>query len=48
MRKVAKNEKHRNGFNTYFLGNFPILFWTSKDESEFVDYSGKQILNFQL
>jgi uncharacterized protein len=33
------------------LGNyiFPILIWTSKkDKSEFVDYNGKQVLNFQL
>ncbi len=28
---------------------FPILIWTSKkDSSEFVDYNGKQVLNFQL
>lgn len=28
---------------------FPILIWTSKKEaSEFVDYNGKQVLNFQL
>ena len=28
---------------------FPILIWTSKkDTSEFVDYNGKQVLNFQL
>ncbi len=33
------------------LGNyiFPILIWSSKkDKSEFVDYNGKQVLNFQL
>lgn len=28
---------------------FPILIWSSKkDKSEFVDYHGKQVLNFQL
>jgi uncharacterized Tic20 family protein len=28
---------------------FPIIIWSSKkNESEFVDYSGKQVLNFQL
>lgn len=28
---------------------FPILIWTSyKDKSEFVNYNGKQTLNFQL
>jgi uncharacterized Tic20 family protein len=28
---------------------FPILIWSSKkDESEFIDYHGKQALNFQL
>ena len=28
---------------------FPIVIWSSKkDESEFVDYNGKQVLNFQL
>lgn len=33
------------------LGNyfFPILIWSiRKDKSEFVDYTGKQVLNFQL
>ncbi|MEW5676187.1 DUF4870 domain-containing protein [Flavobacterium enshiense] len=33
------------------LGNyfFPILIWSiKKDKSEFVDYTGKQVLNFQL
>jgi uncharacterized Tic20 family protein len=33
------------------LGNyiFPILIWSSnKDKSEFIDYNGKQVLNFQL
>jgi uncharacterized Tic20 family protein len=28
---------------------FPILIWSAKkDDSEFVDYNGKQVLNFQL
>ncbi len=28
---------------------FPILIWsTKKDKSEFIDYNGKQALNFQL
>ena len=28
---------------------FPIIIWSSKkDESEFVDFNGKQVLNFQL
>lgn len=28
---------------------FPIVIWSSKkDESEFIDYNGKQVLNFQL
>ncbi len=28
---------------------FPILIWSSKkDSSEFIDYHGKQVLNFQL
>lgn len=28
---------------------FPIVIWSSKkDESEFVDFNGKQVLNFQL
>jgi uncharacterized Tic20 family protein len=36
---------HLSALTQYFIfGNFifPILFWTSKKESEFVDYSGKQ------
>jgi uncharacterized Tic20 family protein len=32
----------------YSFWNFIFPIRTSKDESEFVDYSGKQILNFQL
>jgi uncharacterized protein len=33
------------------FGNFifPIIIWSSKkNESEFVDYNGKQVINFQL
>lgn len=44
---------HLSTFSQYIIpfGNyiFPIIIWTSKkDESEFVDYNGKQALNFQL
>jgi len=44
---------HLSSLTQYFIpfGNyiFPILIWTSKkDESEFVDFHGKQVLNFQL
>ncbi|MFV8342249.1 DUF4870 domain-containing protein [Flavobacterium sp. XS2P39] len=44
---------HLSSLTQYFIpfGNyiFPILFWSSKkDTSEFVDYHGKQVLNFQL
>lgn len=44
---------HLSTLTQYFIpfGNyiFPILIWTSKkDKSEFVDYHGKQVLNFQL
>ena len=44
---------HLSALTQYFIpfGNyiFPILIWSSKkDESEFVDYNGKQVLNFQL
>ena len=44
---------HLSALTQYFIpfGNFifPIIFWTSKkDKSEFVDYHGKQVLNFQL
>lgn len=27
---------------------FPIVIWSSKKESEFIDNNGKQVLNFQL
>src|SRR6187402_2297587 len=44
---------HLSTFSQYIIpfGNyiFPIIFWTSKKEqSEFVDHNGKQVLNFQL
>src|SRR6187402_535372 len=44
---------HLSTFSQYIIpfGNyiFPIIFWTSKkDQSEFVDHNGKQVLNFQL
>jgi len=44
---------HLSTFSQYIIpfGNyiFPILLWSSKkEESEFVDYNGKQALNFQL
>ena len=44
---------HLSTFSQYIIpfGNyiFPIIFWTSKkEESEFVDHNGKQVLNFQL
>ena len=44
---------HLSAFAQYIFpfGNFiaPIIIWNiKKDESQFVDYNGKQILNFQL
>jgi uncharacterized protein len=44
---------HLSTLTQYFIpfGNyiFPILLWSSrKNESEFVDSNGKQVLNFQL
>lgn len=44
---------HLSALTQYFIpfGNyiFPILIWTTKKEkSEFVDFHGKQVLNFQL
>lgn len=44
---------HLSTLTQYFipLGNylFPILLWSAKKkDSEFVDYNGKQVLNFQL
>jgi uncharacterized Tic20 family protein len=44
---------HLSALTQYFipLGNyiFPILIWSAKkNDSEFTDYNGKQIINFQL
>ncbi|WP_269227489.1 DUF4870 domain-containing protein [Flavobacterium eburneipallidum] len=44
---------HLSALSQYFIpfGGFifPILIWTSKkDQSEFIDYNGKQVINFQL
>ncbi|HEY4617077.1 MAG TPA: DUF4870 domain-containing protein [Flavobacterium sp.] len=51
--KNAATFIHLSTLTQYFFpfGNyiFPILIWSSKkDKSEFVDYNGKQALNFQL
>jgi uncharacterized Tic20 family protein len=51
--KNAATFTHLSALTQYFFpfGNyiFPILIWTAKkDKSEFVDYNGKQVLNFQL
>lgn len=56
---TTNNEKnmatflHLSALTQYIIpfGNyiFPIVIWSSKkNESEFVDYNGKQVLNFQL
>ena len=35
--------------NTFLFFKLPSAFWSSKkDESEFLDFNGKQVLNFQL
>lgn len=44
---------HASTFSKYFIpfGNFilPLILWTAnKKEHEFVDYNGKQALNFQM
>ncbi|RAR75483.1 DUF4870 domain-containing protein [Flavobacterium aciduliphilum] len=44
---------HLSVLSQYFIpfGNFiiPILIWsTKKSESEFIDFNGKQVVNFQL
>jgi hypothetical protein len=44
---------HVSTFSKYFIpfGNFiiPLILWTSnKNQSDFVDYNGKQALNFQI
>lgn len=56
---MTSNEKntaaliHLSTLSQYFFpfGNFifPIVIWSSKkSSSEFIDYNGKQVLNFQL
>ncbi len=55
----ASNERnistlvHLSTLTQYFIpfGNyiFPIIIWSAKkNDSEFIDYNGKQVLNFQL
>ena len=44
---------HASTFSKFFIpfGNFiiPLVFWSAnKKEYEFVDYNGKQALNFQI
>ncbi|MBL7886075.1 MAG: DUF4870 domain-containing protein [Flavobacterium sp.] len=44
---------HLSTLTQYFIpfGNyiFPIILWSAKkNDSEFIDYNGKQVLNFQL
>jgi len=44
---------HLSTFSQYIIpfGNyiFPILIWSSKkDKSDFIDFNGKQVINFQL
>ena len=51
--KMTATLLHLSTLTQYFIpfGNyiFPIIIWSSKkDESEFIDFSGKQTLNFQL
>lgn len=56
---LTKHEKtlaaviHASTFSKFFIpfGNFivPLVLWTAnKKENEFVDYNGKQALNFQI
>ena len=56
---IKRNEKkyatllHLSVFTKYFIpfGNFvmPIILWsTKKGTSDYIDYNGKQVLNFQL
>ncbi len=51
--KLTATLIHLSVLTQYFIpfGNFilPIIIWSSKkNESEFIDYNGKQALNFQL
>jgi len=44
---------HLSTFSRFFIpfGNFlgPLVLWiANKDKSEFIDYHGKQIINFQI
>ena len=56
---ISKHEKnlsailHASTFSKFFIpfGNFivPLILWTAnKNEYKYVDYNGKQALNFQL
>lgn len=56
---LSKHEKnlsaiiHASTFSKFFIpfGNFilPLVLWTAnKKEYQFVDYNGKQVLNFQI
>ncbi len=56
---ISKHERnlaaiiHASAFSKFFIpfGNFiiPLVLWTAnKKEYEFVDYNGKQALNFQI
>ncbi len=56
---ITKHERnlsaiiHASTFSKYFIpfGNFifPLILWTAnKKEHQFVDYNGKQALNFQI
>ncbi|UOB18051.1 DUF4870 domain-containing protein [Abyssalbus ytuae] len=56
---ITKHQKnlsaaiHISTFSKYFIpfGNFivPLILWTSnKNQSQFIDYNGKQALNFQI
>lgn len=53
VNKTAATLLQLSAYTQYFfpLGNFifPALIWSvKKNDSEFVDYSGKQLINFQL
>ncbi|UNY98714.1 DUF4870 domain-containing protein [Zhouia spongiae] len=56
---ITKHQKtlsaiiHLSTFSKYFIpfGNFilPLVLWTSnKNDSDYIDYNGKQALNFQI
>ncbi len=51
--KTTASLIHLSTLTQYFIpfGNyiFPIIIWSSKkNDSKFIDYNGKQVLNFQL